>query len=57
MVILLPKDSRISLLIAEEVHRDIGHLGEAATLAAIRAKYWILGTSNREVDLLSVCTV
>ena len=40
--ILLPKNHRFSILIAEQTHRETGHLGVAATVAVIRSRFWII---------------
>ena len=40
--ILLPYNHRFSTPITEDKHRKIGHLGIAATIAAIRSKFWVL---------------
>ena len=40
--ILLPYNHRFSTLITKVKHRKIGHLGIAATIAAVRSKFWIL---------------
>ena len=41
--ILLPGGSHITEIIVREIHEEGGHLGEAATVAKIRSKYWVVG--------------
>ncbi|CAG2252827.1 unnamed protein product [Mytilus edulis] len=53
--IILPKDSPISRLIIENIHRSIGHLGKNSILAVLRQKYWILGANSIIKGLVSRC--
>ena len=53
--ILLPKEGHISEIIAREVHENGGHLGEAATVAKIRARYWILGVRKLVKEIIRRC--
>ena len=53
--ILLPKDHRISRLIAEQEHVDSGHLAAESTIARIRAKYWIIGIRRVVNSVISGC--
>ena len=57
MFILLPKNSRLSILIADKIHKEIGHLRVAATIAAIRAKYWIIGIHTIVRSICYKCTL
>ena len=56
--ILLPKEHRLSYLIALYEHRKGGHLATAATVSQIRSKYWIVGVVkivNKIVDSCRLC--
>ena len=54
--IILPKDHRFSYLIALYEHAAAGHLGVEATVAIIRAKYWIIGIKRIVNSIISKCT-
>ena len=54
--ILLPGESHITEIIAREIHEDGGHLGEAATVAKIRSKYWIVGIRKIVKRMIRKCT-
>ena len=54
--ILLPKESHISFLIASELHNAGGHLGEAATIAKIRSRYWIISIKKLVREIIKRCT-
>ncbi len=53
--ILLPKDHRLSFLIALHEHNAIGHLAAEATIARIRSKYWIIGIRKLVNSITSNC--
>ena len=53
--ILLPNDHLFSRLLATYVHKEIGHLGNEATVAAIRRKYWIIGIHKVVKEIRSKC--
>ena len=56
--ILLPKEHRLSYLIALHEHQKSGHLATAATVSQIRSKYWIVGVVkivNKIVDSCRWC--
>ena len=53
--IILPGKSRISRLIIQEVHNDLGHSGREHVLSKIRDKYWITKGSSTVRGALSKC--
>ena len=55
-LILLPREHHISLLIARYGHDSGGHLGVVASVAKVRATYWIIGIHRimRNIVLRSV---
>ena len=53
--LLLPKDSYISWLIARHEHERGGHLGVAASISKVRAKYWITGVRRMMKDVIRKC--
>ena len=53
--ILLPKDHRLSYLIALRDHEAIGHLAVESTIAKIRSKYWIIGIRRIVSSIISKC--
>ena len=53
--ILLPNDHLFSRLLATYVHKEIGHLGNEATVAATRRKYWIIGIHKVVKEIRSKC--
>ena len=53
--ILLPYNHRFSTLITEDIHRKIGHLGIAATIAAVRSKFWILKIQKLATKISKDC--
>ena len=55
--ILLPKDSHISKIIVEDIHKRVGHLGKTAILAVLRKKYWIIGASALIKGIIYRCVV
>ncbi|XP_062620585.1 uncharacterized protein LOC134282159 [Saccostrea cucullata] len=55
--IIIPKESVLARLIAEEAHKSVGHLGKNSTLARIREKYWILGVSSIVKSIISRCVI
>ena len=52
--ILLPKEHRISYLIALYKHKECGHLASDSTVAFIRAEYWIIGVKKPSPAFLNV---
>ena len=40
-LVLLPYHHKFTKLYAEQIHRDGGHLADAATISKIRSKVWI----------------
>ena len=52
---LLPKEHRISQLIASYKHEKGGHLGCAATVSRIRSKYWIVGIMKIAKGIINKC--
>ena len=44
--ILLPRDSPLSKLILEHIHKSVGHLGKNSILAELRRHYWIIGAPS-----------
>ncbi|CAC5382832.1 unnamed protein product [Mytilus coruscus] len=55
--IILPKDSNISKLIIEDIHRSVGHLGKNSILAELRQKFWIIGASSIIKGIVSKCVI
>ena len=55
--ILLPKDNRISFLIARHKHSSGGHLGIDSTISKIRSKYWIIGIRRMVKSIIQDCVV
>ena len=55
--ILLPKDSRISLLIIRHIHNESRHLGSASTIAKVRAKFWIIGLCRMANSMSKKCVI
>ena len=53
--ILLPKDHKLSKLIAVKKHNENGHLAVAATVAQIRSKYWIIGITKIVGSIVNNC--
>ena len=53
--ILLPYNHRFSTLITEDKHRKIGPLGIAATIAAVRSKFWILKIRKSATKISKDC--
>ena len=53
--VLLPKESRLSYLIAEAEHVKVGHLASESTIAVIRAKYWIVGVRRIVNSVIQNC--
>ena len=55
--IILPKNCRVSELIIEEIHRNIGHLGRNSVLARLREKYWVINAPTAVRKVLSRCFI
>ena len=53
--VLLPKDHRLSYLIALHEHSFTGHLGVESTIAKIRSKFWIIGIHKTVKSIISRC--
>ena len=53
--VLLPKEHRLSYLIALHEHNSIGHLGTESTIAKIRSRYWIVGIRKIVSSIVSKC--
>lgn len=53
--IILPKYSRVSTLILEQIHKDIGHLGRNSVLSRLREKYWIISAPSAVRKVISNC--
>ena len=53
--ILLPKDNRISFLIARHRHASGGHLGIDSTISKIRSKFWIIGLRRMVKSIIQDC--
>ena len=53
--ILLPKEHRLSYLIALYKHQKCGHLASDSTVAFIRAEYWIVGVKDIVNSIISKC--
>ncbi|KAI4884310.1 hypothetical protein NFI96_008914, partial [Prochilodus magdalenae] len=52
---ILPKDHRVSELIVQEVHKEIGHGGRNHVLSHLRQKYWIPNATSLIRKVLSKC--
>jgi hypothetical protein len=55
--ILLPKDSVVTKLILEEVHRVMGHVGRNAVLSKLRQQYWVARATKIIGTMISKCVV
>lgn len=55
--VILPKDSDISRIIIENLHRKLGHLGRNTVLNALRQEFWIIGASSIAKKLLRKCVI
>ncbi|XP_006812905.1 uncharacterized protein LOC102809325 [Saccoglossus kowalevskii] len=55
--IVLPKDSPVSHLIIDAVHKSVGHLGRNAMLNSLRQKYWILCANTLVRRAVARCIV
>jgi transposase InsO family protein len=55
--IILPKESRVSSLILEHVHRTLGHMGRNAMLAKVRERFWILQANTAIRRIVSKCVI
>ena len=53
--ILLPKEHALSWLIARYCHESGGHLGILASVAKVRATYWIIGIHRIMRNIISRC--
>ena len=53
--LLLPKDHRLSYLLSLYEHKQCGHLASDATVAFIRAKYWIVGVKGIVNRIIARC--
>ena len=53
--ILLPADHRLAYLIILYEHQKSGHLGVAATISRVRARYWILNIRKLAKRIVSSC--
>ena len=54
--VVLPRDHRVSRLIAEHCHKQSAHQGRGITINAIRAKrYWLIGCSRIVSRLIDQC--
>ena len=53
--VLLPKDSKVSTLIALYEHQNGGHLGLAASISKVRSKYWIVGIRTMMKRIIHAC--
>ena len=55
--VILPRDSRVSMMILEDTHKDVGHLGRNTIMSHLRQQYWIIGASLLIKRLLSRCVI
>ena len=55
--VILPKNHRISMLIARDAHQRVLHDGVKETLTEIRARYWIIGGRSLVRSVLHKCVV
>ena len=53
--VLLPKEHRLSNLIAVHEHIKGGHLGVASTVSLISSKYWIIGVTKLVNKIIYKC--
>ena len=52
---MLPKDHRLTELVIWDVHVRGGHLGIEASVAKVRAKYWVIGLRKTMKRLIQKC--
>ncbi|XP_069109596.1 uncharacterized protein [Argopecten irradians] len=55
--IILPKESRMSQLLIEDVHRSVGHLGKNSILTVLRQRYWIIRANASIKRVVSRCVI
>ena len=53
--VLLPKDHRLTELVIWDVHVKGGHLGIEASVAKVRARYWVIGLRKTMKRLIQKC--
>lgn len=53
--VLLPKDSFVSKLVLQDVHKSVGHMGKNAVLSVLRQQYWIPGAASLIKSMVSKC--
>ena len=54
---ILPKCCRVSELIIEEIHRNVGHLGRNSVMARLREKCWVINAPTAVRKVLSKCVI
>lgn len=55
--VILDKSSRVSELILQEIHKEVGHSGRNHVLSKLRQRFWIPGANSAIRKVLSKCTV
>ncbi|XP_071055150.1 uncharacterized protein [Onthophagus taurus] len=55
--VLLPKNTRLSELIVEQVHREFLHPGHRALLSLVMQQFWILGSRSVIHRIISRCLI
>ncbi|XP_074651593.1 uncharacterized protein LOC141906247 [Tubulanus polymorphus] len=53
--IILPKQVRVSVLIIEDAHRAVGHLGKNSIMAYIRKRFWITHATGKIKSITDKC--
>ncbi|XP_038077334.1 uncharacterized protein LOC119745182 [Patiria miniata] len=53
--VLMPRDSPVSRLILQHIHKSVGHLGKNSILAELRRHYWIIGAPSIIKGIVSRC--
>ncbi|XP_041371491.1 uncharacterized protein LOC121385021 [Gigantopelta aegis] len=55
--IILPKESHVSALILQDIHKRMGHFGKNVIMSVLRQQYWMIGSGTVITRLLSKCVV
>ncbi|KAL4009060.1 hypothetical protein ACER0C_002912 [Sarotherodon galilaeus] len=55
--VILDKSLRVSELILQEIHKEVGHSGRNHVLSKLRQRFWIPGANSAIRKVLSKCTV
>ncbi|XP_006818607.1 uncharacterized protein LOC102806053 [Saccoglossus kowalevskii] len=55
--VVLPKESPVSNLILQQIHKDVGHMGRNLMLATLRQRYWIRQANAAARQIISKCVI